>query len=67
MWEELESVDMYMALDSPVLVLQREGDALLVEVFMDAEVDKETLKWLDWCQLYLQVTSVADRKKQLKH
>ena len=59
-WEELESVDMYVAFDSPVLELQRDGDALLVEVFMDAEVDQETLKWLNWCRLYLQVSSVAD-------
>jgi len=29
-------------------------------VFMDAEVDQETLKWLNWCRLYLQVTSVAN-------
>ena len=60
MWEELESVDMYVAFDSPVLELQRDGDALLVEVFMDAEVDQEPLKWLNSCRLYLQVSSVAD-------
>ena len=53
-------MDMYVAFDSPGLVLRREGDALLVEVFMDAEVDQETLKWLNWCRLYLHVSSVAD-------
>ena len=46
-WKELESVDMYVAFDSPGLTLQREGDALLVELFMEAEVDQETLKWLN--------------------
>ena len=51
---------MYVAFDSPGLTLPRDGDALLVEVFMDAEVDQETLKWLKWCRLYLQVSSVAD-------
>ena len=59
-WKELESVDMYVAFDSPGLELQREGDALLVKVFMDAEVDQDILKWLNWCRMYLQVTSVAD-------
>jgi len=53
-------VDMYVAFDSPGLELQRERDALLMEVFMEAEVDQETLKWLNWCRMYLQVTSVAD-------
>ena len=31
-----------------------------LEVFMDAEVDQDTLKWLNWCRLYLQVSTVAD-------
>ena len=43
---------MYVAFDSPVLALQRVGDALLVEVVMDAEVDQQTLKWLNWCRLW---------------
>ena len=51
---------MYVAFDSPSLTLQRHGDALLVEVFMNAEVDQDILKWLNWCRMYLQVTSVAD-------
>ena len=49
-WKELESVDMYVAFDSPGLELQWEGDALL-----------ETLKWLNWCRLYLQVTLLANK------
>ena len=53
-------MDMFVAFNSPGLTLQRQGDALLVEVFMDAEVDQDVLKWLNWCRLYLQVTSVAD-------
>jgi len=40
---------MYVVFDSPILALQQEGDALLVEVFMEAEVDQEILKWLNWC------------------
>ena len=53
-------MDMYVAFDSPSLTLQRHGDALLVEVFMNAEVDQDILKWLNWCRMYLQVTTVAD-------
>ena len=51
-WRELDGLGMYIAFDSPGLELLREGDALLMEVFMEAEVDQHTLKWLNWCRLY---------------
>jgi hypothetical protein len=59
-WKELEGMDIYVAFDSPVLPLRCSGDALLVEVFMDLEVDQEELKWLNWCRMYLQVCTVSD-------
>ncbi|CAJ1960545.1 unnamed protein product [Cylindrotheca closterium] len=59
-WKELEDLDIYVALDSPVLPLRCEGDALLIEVFMELEVDQAALKWLNWCRMFLQVCTVSD-------
>ncbi|CAJ1946086.1 unnamed protein product, partial [Cylindrotheca closterium] len=59
-WKELEDLDIYVALDSPVLPLRCEGDALLIEVFMELEVDQDALKWLNWCRMFLQVCTVSD-------
>ncbi|CAJ1946859.1 unnamed protein product [Cylindrotheca closterium] len=59
-WKELEDLDIYVALDSPVLSLRCDGDALLIEVFMELEVDQDALKWLNWCRMFLQVCTVSD-------
>ncbi|CAJ1946957.1 unnamed protein product [Cylindrotheca closterium] len=59
-WKELEDLDIYVALDSPVLPLRCKGDALLIEVFMELEVDQDALKWLNWCRMFLQVCTVSD-------
>ncbi|CAJ1969985.1 unnamed protein product [Cylindrotheca closterium] len=59
-WKELEDLDIYVALDTPVLPLRCEGDALLIEVFMELEVDQDALKWLNWCRMFLQVCTVSD-------
>ncbi|CAJ1938447.1 unnamed protein product [Cylindrotheca closterium] len=59
-WKELEDLDIYVALDSPVLPLRCEGGALLIEVFMEFEVDQDALKWLNWCHMFLQVCTVCD-------
>ncbi|CAJ1960198.1 unnamed protein product [Cylindrotheca closterium] len=49
-WKELEDLDIYVALDSPLIPLRCEGDALLIGVFMELEVDQDALKWLNWCR-----------------
>ncbi|CAJ1963068.1 unnamed protein product [Cylindrotheca closterium] len=59
-WKELENMDIYVAFDSPALPLQCVGDALLVEVFMDLEVNQDDLKWLNWCRMFLQACTVSD-------
>ncbi|CAJ1954071.1 unnamed protein product [Cylindrotheca closterium] len=59
-WKELEDLDIYVALDTPVLPLRCEGDALLIEVFMELEVDQDALKWLNWCRMFLQFCTVSD-------
>lgn len=50
---------MCVAFDSPVLSLQGEDNALLVELFMDAKVDQETLKWPNLPPLFTGVLSVG--------
>ncbi|CAJ1931701.1 unnamed protein product, partial [Cylindrotheca closterium] len=52
-WKELESLDMYMAFDSPALSLRCHHDALLIDLFMDLEVDQDDLLWLNWCRMFL--------------
>ncbi|CAJ1951475.1 unnamed protein product, partial [Cylindrotheca closterium] len=59
-WKELEDLDICVALDTPVLPLRCESDALLIEVFMELEVDQDALKWLNWCRMFLQVCTVSD-------
>ncbi|CAJ1957324.1 unnamed protein product [Cylindrotheca closterium] len=56
-WKELED---YVALKTPVLPLRCEGDALLIEVFMELEVDQDALKWLNWFCMFLQVCTISD-------
>ncbi|CAJ1938660.1 unnamed protein product, partial [Cylindrotheca closterium] len=59
-WKELEDLDIYVALDSPVPPFRCKGDALLIEVLMELEVDQDALKWLNWCRMFLQVCTVSD-------
>ena len=59
-WRQLDQYDMFISTDVPSLRLRTKHDRLLIEVFMDLEVDQETLKWLNWCRMFLQVVSVAD-------
>ncbi|CAJ1956966.1 unnamed protein product [Cylindrotheca closterium] len=59
-WKELESLDMYVAFDSPALSLRCHHDALLIDLFIDLEVDQDDLLWLNWCRMFLQVATVSD-------
>ncbi|CAJ1954229.1 unnamed protein product [Cylindrotheca closterium] len=59
-WKELESLDVYMTFDSPALSLRCHHDALLIDLFMDLEVDQDNLLWLNWCRMFLQVFTVSD-------
>ncbi|CAJ1938381.1 unnamed protein product [Cylindrotheca closterium] len=59
-WKELESLDMYMAFDSPALSLRCYHDALLIDLFIDLEVDQDDLLSLNWCRMFLQVATVSD-------
>ncbi|CAJ1956253.1 unnamed protein product [Cylindrotheca closterium] len=59
-WKELESLDMYVAFDSPALSLRWHHDALLIDLFIDLEVDQDDLLWLNWCRMFLQVATVSD-------
>lgn len=52
--------DTSFASDSPGLDLNCDGDAFLMELFMDLQVDQPTLMWLNWCRLYLHVCTVSD-------
>ena len=39
---------------------QREHDALLMDIFINAEVDQHTLLWLNNCRMFLNVSTLAD-------
>mmetsp|Transcript_24041 Transcript_24041/g.58823 ORF Transcript_24041/g.58823 Transcript_24041/m.58823 type:complete len:668 (+) Transcript_24041:2004-4007(+) len=59
-WEELDSLDMHVEFLSPRLELQRDGDQRLMQIFIDALVDQTTLKWLNWCRVYLHAVTLSD-------
>ena len=59
-WRELEELDIYVACDSPALLLRCQDDALLVDLFINLEVDQDELLWLNWCRMFLQVCTVSD-------
>jgi len=42
-WRELEELDIYVACDSPALSLRCQDDALLVDLFINLEVDQDEL------------------------
>ena len=59
-WRELEELDIYVACNSPALSLRCQDDALLVDLFINLEVDQHELLWLNWCRMFLQVCTVSD-------
>ena len=59
-WRSLDAHDVHVELDSPPLALRREGDCLLMELFMDAKVDQQTLLWLNWCRMFLHAVTLSD-------
>ena len=59
-WKELEALDMYVAFDSPALTFRCQHDTLLVDLFIELEVDQDELLWLNWCRMFLQVCTVSD-------
>ena len=59
-WRQLDEYDIFLSMDIPSLRLRAKHDRFLMEVFMDLEIDQETLKWLNWCRMYLGVTTVSD-------
>ena len=42
-WKDLDSVGVHVETSTPALQLFRENDALLMDLFIDAEVDQDTL------------------------
>ena len=59
-WKQLEELDIFVACDTPIPATRCSGDSLLMEIFMEAEVNQDDLLWLNWCRLYLQVVTVSD-------
>ena len=59
-WKDLDSKGVHMELSSPALQLFRDKDALLMDLFIEAEVDQETLLWMNWCRMFLNVTTLSD-------
>ena len=59
-WKQLDSLDIFISMELPSLSLRAKHDHLLMEIFMDRGVDQETLKWLNWCRMYLGVVSLSD-------
>ncbi|CAJ1955058.1 unnamed protein product, partial [Cylindrotheca closterium] len=55
-WHELEGLDIYVAYDSPALSLRCTDDSLLMDLFINLEVEQEELLWLNWCRMFLQTT-----------
>lgn len=56
----MEDYNIFIAFDSLVPDLWAMDDNWLMLVFMDAEVDQELLKWLNWCRMYLHVMTLTD-------
>ncbi|CAJ1945364.1 unnamed protein product [Cylindrotheca closterium] len=59
-WHELKGLDIYVAYDSPALSHRRTDDSLLMDLFINLEVEQEELLWLNWCRMFLQVCTVSD-------
>ena len=59
-WKELDPLSIHVETNGPALQFRCDGDQLLMDVFIAAEVDQVTLKWLNWCRLFLHVTTISD-------
>jgi hypothetical protein len=59
-WQSLDEYRVHLEFSSPGLELLRDGDRLLMDIFMDASVDQLSLKWLNWCREYLHVVTLSD-------
>ena len=59
-WKELDDLSIHLEFDSPPVLTQRDGDQLLVDMFIESLVDQETLKWLNWCRIYLHAVTLSD-------
>ncbi|CAJ1960593.1 unnamed protein product [Cylindrotheca closterium] len=59
-WSELDSLSIHLEFDSPSLQPMRQGDQLLVDLFIDSLVDQHTLKWLNWCRIFLHAVTLSD-------
>ncbi|CAJ1927568.1 unnamed protein product [Cylindrotheca closterium] len=59
-WSELDSLSIHLEFDSPSLQPMRQGDQLLVDLFIDSLVDQLTLKWLNWCRIFLHAVTLSD-------
>jgi hypothetical protein len=57
-WPELSDLDLHVAYQGPDLQLSREEDQFLVQAFLDASFSDDELVWLNWCRMYLHVTSL---------
>jgi hypothetical protein len=60
LWSELSDLDLHVAYQGPDLQLSREDDQFLVQAFMDESFSDNKLMWLNWCRMYLHVTSLSD-------
>ncbi|CAJ1934788.1 unnamed protein product, partial [Cylindrotheca closterium] len=59
-WSELDSLFIHLEFDSPSLLPLRQGDQLLVDLFINSLVDQLTLKWLNWCRIFLHAVTLSD-------
>lgn len=59
-WYKLENLDIHLEFETQELEFCRDNDRLLMDVFIDLEVDQQTLLWLNWCRQYLHATTLSD-------
>ncbi|CAJ1968246.1 unnamed protein product [Cylindrotheca closterium] len=59
-WSELDSLSIHLEFDSPSLQPLCQGDQLLVDLFINSLVDQLTLKWLNWCRIFLHAVTLSD-------
>ena len=59
-WEELDGLDMHLAYKGPDVHLHRKKDAFLMQQFLDKGHKGESLKWLNWCRMFLHAVTLSD-------
>ena len=59
-WVQLDALDIRVEFQSTPLTLHCISDCLLMDIFIDALVDQDELKWLNWCRQYLRVTTLSE-------